>query len=112
MTSFFKRYDITKGDINNINNMLNANDYLIDLRSNSEFKEGRLLKSINVPFLSIGDWVKKNIKNNNTQIFLYCQNGARSFHAATTLKKMGYTNIVDLGGLNAYKGELITDETK
>ncbi|HHW90162.1 MAG TPA: rhodanese-like domain-containing protein [Clostridiales bacterium] len=109
MATFHKRYDINKVNINEVNNILGVNEYLIDLRSNNEFKEGRLPNSINVPFLKIGDWAKNNIDNYNAKIYLYCQNGARSVHAAAILKKMGYTKVVDLGGLNAYKGEMITD---
>lgn len=109
MATYHKRYDINKININDVVNVLEINDYLIDLRSYNEFKDGRLPNSINVPFLKIGDWAKNNINNYNAKIYLYCQNGARSVHAAAILKKMGYANVVDLGGLNAYKGELVTD---
>ncbi|HEY8443466.1 MAG TPA: rhodanese-like domain-containing protein [Clostridia bacterium] len=106
MSIFHKRYDINKVNINEVFDLMTNGDYLIDLRSQSEYKEAHLPNSINVPFLKISEWVKKNIKNSNARFFLYCQNGARSVHAAATLRKMGYTNIVDLGGLNAFKGIL------
>jgi phage shock protein E len=110
MSIFYKRYEINRVNINDVNNVITDDDYLIDLRSPNEFKEARLPNSINVPFLKIGEWVKKNVKNYHSTIYLYCQNGARSLHAATTLRKMGYTNIIDLGGLNAYRGELIGEK--
>lgn len=110
MSTLYKRYEINRANINDVSNLITDGDYLIDLRSQNEFNEARLPNSINVPFLQVGDWVKKNIKNYSAKIFLYCQNGARSVHAAATLRKMGYTNIIDLGGLNAYNGELVGEK--
>jgi len=114
----YKRYDIKKVSINEVNNVIAINEvnnviaineYLIDLRAENEFKEGRLPNSINVPFLHMKDWASKNIRNVNTRIYLYCQNGARSVHAASALRKMGFTSVIDLGGLNAYNGKLVND---
>ncbi len=109
MQPYYKRYD-KKININDINQILSDNEFLIDLRSMTEFREGRIPNSINVPFLNIEDWVKKNVRNLHTRIYLYCQNGARSIHAVIVLKRLGYYDVVDLGGLNAYKGKLETDK--
>ncbi|HEY8423615.1 MAG TPA: rhodanese-like domain-containing protein [Clostridia bacterium] len=59
MSMYYKRYDIMKVDINDINKLITNNDYLIDLRSVGEYKDGHLPNSINVPFLQIGDWINK-----------------------------------------------------
>lgn len=107
MQTFYKREN-KKVNINNINEIMSENDFLIDLRSESEFREGTIPNSINVPFLHIKNWAKNNAKL-DTRIYLYCQNGARSTNAASALKKLGYTNVIDLGGLNAYNGKLKTD---
>lgn len=109
MQTYYKRYDIKKLEINDINQVLSSNEYLIDLRSETEFKEGRIPNSINVPFLFIKDWAKNNIRSHHSRIYLYCQNGAKSVLAATTLKKMGYSDVIDMGGLNAYRGNLEID---
>lgn len=109
MHTYYNRYDIKKLDINDINEVLTHNDYLIDLRSKTEFEEGRIPNSINVPFLYLKDWAKNNLRSYHSRIYLYCQNGARSVLAASALKKMGFTDVIDIGGLNAYKGVLETD---
>ena len=109
MQTYYKRYDIRKMDINEIDQILSSNEYLIDLRSETEFKEGRIPNSINVPFLFIKDWAK-NIRSYHSRIYLYCQNGARSVLASSILKKSGFIDVVDIGGLNAYKGRLVTDK--
>ena len=39
-------------------------------------------------------------------LFTYCLSGARSRKAVRTLKSMGYTNVINMGGINNYKGEM------
>jgi len=43
-----------------------------------------------------------------TPLFVYCYSGNRSRQAAGVLSVMGYTSITDLGGIEAYTGELET----
>lgn len=37
---------------------------------------------------------------------VYCQSGARSGQATDKIKKMGYTNVKNIGGMNSYKGRV------
>ncbi|HEQ71951.1 MAG TPA: rhodanese-like domain-containing protein, partial [Spirochaetia bacterium] len=39
-------------------------------------------------------------------IVVYCRSGSRSAAARETLVNMGYTNVVDFGGIYRWQGEL------
>ena len=43
-------------------------------------------------------------------IFVYCRSGNRSKQAAQKLADLGYTNIVEIGGINDWPGELVFEE--
>ncbi|MBR6566917.1 MAG: rhodanese-like domain-containing protein, partial [Spirochaetaceae bacterium] len=45
------------------------------------------------------------------RIYIYCRSGNRSKQAARKLIKLGYTNIVEAGGIRQWKGEVITGGT-
>ena len=37
-------------------------------------------------------------------LYVYCYSGARSGQAAAYLRKQGYTNVSDIGGIKGYTG--------
>ena len=39
-------------------------------------------------------------------MFVYCYSGARSGQAVEALKKMGYEDVKNIGGIAAYRGKL------
>ena len=45
--------------------------------------------------------------NNNQLILIYCRSGNRSKQAAKKLKELGYTNLVEFGGIIDWKGEIV-----
>ena len=75
---------------------------LLDVRSEDEYKEGHLEGSINIP---INRLAAISISK-ETPLFVYCLSGARSKRAATFLKAAGY-DVVNIGGLVDYSGELV-----
>ena len=76
---------------------------LIDVREADEFASGHIQGAWNVPLSRIQ--IIKAPKD--TPLFLYCLRGSRSLKAARILKKMGYTNVRSIGGINGYTGELV-----
>ena len=40
-------------------------------------------------------------------ILVYCRSGNRSKQAAGKLAQMGYTNVVEFGGINSWAGEIV-----
>ncbi len=79
---------------------------LLDVRKEEEFSSGYVPGAINVPLQEIED-VEEVVPGKNTLIYVYCRSGVRSAQAVTALRYMGYTNLVDLGGILDYDGEII-----
>lgn len=80
------------------------NTILLDVRSEQEYKEGHVPGSQNIP-LQLIDRAESVIKDKDTPLFVYCYSGARSGQAVKMLKKMGYTDVKNIGGIAAYTGE-------
>ena len=45
------------------------------------------------------------ISDKKKPLFVYCRSGARSAKAVEILKRMGYTNVNDIGGILDYREE-------
>ena len=82
---------------------------ILDVRSADEFAAGHIPSAINVPNETIGTAEISELPNKNQLIMVYCRSGRRSKEAAEKLVKLGYTNIVEFGGILDWKGEIVTD---
>ena len=78
---------------------------LIDVRSRGEYREGHIPGSINIPLDEIGR-APATVPAKDTQLFVYCLSGARSRQAVGQLRNMGYSNVENIGGISAWKGEV------
>ncbi len=80
----------------------NGKDFVVvDVRSFNEFKSNHFIGAINVPLLNIESITSKVIFK-NTYIFVYCASGLLSEDAKKTLRKMGYINAHNMGGIYHY----------
>ena len=87
--------------------MKDEKDYIIlDVRRPDEFAEGHIPRAINVPNEEIGTAEIAELPDKSQMILVYCRSGRRSKEASEKLVKLGYTNIVEFGGIQDYKGEL------
>ena len=83
-------------------------DYLIlDVRSPEEYAQGHIPHAINIPIERIGDVPPKELPDRNQTIFVYCSKGVRSMNVSNRLAHMGYKDIVEMGGLQDWNGELV-----
>ena len=73
---------------------------LIDVRTPEEYAADHAAQAILAPYDAIEQKIASIAPDKNQKIYLYCRSGRRSTIAAETLKNLGYTNIVNLGGLN------------
>ena len=89
--------------------MAQESDYIIlDVRRPDEFAEGHIPNAINVPNETIGTAEIPKLPNKDQLIMVYCRSGRRSKEASEKLVKLGYTNIVEFGGINDWKGDIVT----
>ena len=89
--------------------MAEESDYIIlDVRRPDEFAAGHIPNAINVPNETIGTAEIPELPNKAQLIMVYCRSGRRSKEASEKLLKLGYTNIVEFGGILDWKGEIVT----
>ena len=82
-------------------------DYVIvDVRTPDEYKEGHIPNAINIPNETINETVYNKLKDKDQLILIYCRSGSRSRQAAYKMQKLGYTNLVDFGGIINWKGKI------
>ena len=88
--------------------MAQETDYIIlDVRRPDEFALGHIPNAINVANESIGTSEISELPNKDQLIMVYCRSGRRSKEAAEKLVKLGYTNIVEFGGILDWTGETV-----
>ena len=81
---------------------------ILDVRRPDEFAAGHIPNAINVPNETIGTSEIPELPDKDQLIMVYCRSGRRSKEAAEKLLKLGYTNIVEFGGILDWKGEIVT----
>lgn len=82
---------------------------ILDVRRPDEFAAGHIPNAINVPNESIGTSEIPELPDKNQLIMVYCRSGRRSKEASEKLVKLGYTNIVEFGGILDWKGDIISE---
>ena len=72
------------------------NHYLIDVRDEAEYGQGHIEGALNISLNEIQSRSQQllNIPK-DAGIILYCASGNRAGMAQTSLKSMGYTNVVN-----------------
>lgn len=79
---------------------------ILDVRRADEFAEGHIPGAINVANESIGTEAPAELSDKNQLIYIYCRSGNRSKQAAKKLVALGYTNIIEFGGIIDWTGEI------
>ena len=84
-------------------------DYiLLDVRTMEEFAEGHIPGAINIPNETIGTVQIPELPDKDQLILVYCRSGNRSKQASDKLVKLGYTNVVEFGGIRDWPGETVS----
>ena len=79
---------------------------ILDVRRPDEYAEGHMPGAINVPNEEIGTAEPLELPDKAQLILVYCRSGRRSKEAAAKLAGLGYTSIVEFGGILDWKGEI------
>lgn len=78
---------------------------LLDVRNTDEYAAGHIPNSINLPLSRIGE-AGSLFPDKAAPLFVYCLSGSRSSSAVGALSAMGYTNLTNIGGIRAWRGEI------
>ena len=80
---------------------------LVDVRRTEEYRAGHIPGAVLLTNETISEESAARIlKNKNQKILVYCRSGQRSRDAARKLSAMGYTNVVNIGGIMSWKGKI------
>ena len=84
------------------------NYMILDVRTHEEFAAGHIPGAIVIPNETIGTEDIPQLPDKDQLIMVYCRSGNRSKQASEKLVKLGYTNIVEFGGINSWPGETVS----
>ena len=78
---------------------------LLDVRTPEEYAGGHIPGSISIPLAALPARYSE-LGGLDTPLFVHCLSGGRSGQAVSFLKSAGFTNVKNIGGINAYKGKV------
>ena len=83
---------------------------ILDVRTPEEFADKHIPGAINIPNETISTEEIPELPDKDQLILVYCRSGNRSKQASEKLMKLGYTNVVEFGGIIDWPGETETNE--
>ena len=90
--------NITAEDAKQI--MDSEEDYIIlDVRTQDEYDQGHIPGAIVISHDEIVEKAEEVLTDKDQLILIYCRSGRRSKLAAEALVELGYTNIMEFGGI-------------
>lgn len=85
----------------------NPDAIIVDVRRDDEYKAGHILGAVLLTMETItAETAAKVLPDKDQMILIYCRSGRRSKISAQTLLELGYTNIIEFGGILDYKGKI------
>ena len=81
---------------------------ILDVRTPEEFAKKHIPGALNIPNETIGTEEIPELPDKDQLILVYCRSGNRSKQASEKLVALGYTNIVEFGGINDWPGDTVT----
>ena len=82
---------------------------ILDVRTPEEFADKHIPGAVNIPNETIGTEEIPELPDKDQLILVYCRSGNRSKQASEKLAALGYTNIVEFGGIIDWPGETVSD---
>jgi phage shock protein E len=91
------------GFFNSVENKIKAGALVVDVRSDDEYGDEHFPKALNIP---VGELQSRagELGPKDRAIVLYCASGARSAMGARILKSLGFTDVMNAGGLSDMPG--------
>lgn len=82
-------------------------DYVIlDVRTQAEYDESHIPGAILIPHDTVATAAEDAPPDKGQLILVYCRSGNRSKQASQALVDLGYTNVVEFGGINSWPYEV------
>ena len=84
----------------------NKDALILDVRTAAEYESGHIQNAVNLSNEDIQAGKVDSLKDKSQLIMVYCRSGNRSRQAAQKLAELGYTNVVDFGGIQSWQGDI------
>jgi rhodanese-related sulfurtransferase len=81
---------------------------LVDVRTPEEYACGHIPTAVNIPVDLIAE--RPPSRDTSALVIVYCARGGRAAAAARTLENLGFTRVVNFGGIPRWKGRLVTGD--
>ena len=81
---------------------------ILDVRTPEEFADKHIPGAVNIPSETIAAEEIPELPDKDQLILVYCRSGNRSKQASEKLAALGYTNVVEFGGINSWPGETVS----
>ena len=81
---------------------------ILDVRTPEEFADAHIPGAVNIPNETIAAEEIPELPDKEQLILVYCRSGNRSKQASEKLAALGYTNVVEFGGINSWPGETVS----
>lgn len=72
---------------------------IIDVRTQDEWNSGHLASAQHLELQLVAGAIEQLVPDKEQQLYLYCRSGNRSGQAKTLVEAMGYSNVVNAGGV-------------
>jgi len=96
---------LSSPELKNLIDNKNKDYVLIDVRSVGEYNSGYIPTAINIPVNTIEN--RTDEIPENKLIIVYCKVGERAENARKKLIESGHENVINFGGTNSWKYELV-----
>ena len=106
-----KRNDLSLNE--NLNKLITQDQfeyYLIDVRSENEYRKGHIPTAINVPYGNLNTYLPSD--NLFSNMIVYGRSPLQSSRAAGILENSGYFNVTNFGPFFSWRGEVTRLESK
>ena len=80
---------------------------ILDVREQEEYDAGHVPGAALIPYTEIEQRAGELPEDKDTTILVYCRSGRRSKIAAESLARLGYTAVMEFGGINDWPYEIV-----
>ena len=88
------------------------NPTILDVRTLGEFAEGHIQNALNIDWNGSSFDAQVSKLDKKTTLFVYCLSGGRSASAASHLRSIGFTNVLELdGGMMGWRSAGLPETT-
>lgn len=72
---------------------------IVDVRRDDEYAQGHVPGAILVPNETIREKAEESLPDKDQLLLVYCRSGRRSKEASAVLAELGYSNVMEFGGI-------------